>query len=182
MFRKALFIATPLILFAVTDTEARQTNSDIPEWFARHMEYLTQESGIWIADNSEYKSDSEPYEAYGIQWQWGFNKKSIKGRLYGIKEGKDIGSFWEFHTFWHPGENRVIANQYGSDGTFGTGSMTPKELEQTFFNPDGSSYKSGHRSEIKGDTQHSRSFRISEHGEWVPLRFYIWKLQPTKKN
>ena len=53
--------------------------------------YWKSLAGTWIADNSQYKSDLDTLEAYGIQWTWGLTKKSMVGRLYGIKGGKDVG-------------------------------------------------------------------------------------------
>lgn len=58
------------------------------------------EVGTWIADNAEYKSDNEPYDAYGMEWKWGVGQKSLTGRLYAIKDGKDIGSLFQFRRYW----------------------------------------------------------------------------------
>jgi hypothetical protein len=40
-------------------------------------------------------------DAYGITWEWGLNKKSPVDRLYGLRDGKEVGTFWEFREFWH---------------------------------------------------------------------------------
>lgn len=155
-------------------------NDSIPKWVIEHWEFLTGEGGTWIADNSTYKNTSEPYEAYGMKWEWGFAQRSIKGSLYGIKDDEQAGVFWEFHSVWHPGEKKVKEYQFGSDGTLGIGELRrtgEQSLEQymQFFAPDGSVSSTGHRVEIKNGEQHSQSYIIRDSGEWEERRFYIWK-------
>jgi hypothetical protein len=120
-------------------------------------------------------------DAYGIEWEWGLGKKSLVGRLYGIKGGKDVGTFWEFREFWHPGEARLIATQHAGDGTYGTGPHEVKadgtsEMVQTFFDP-GAGTKSivGHRSKLEGDVHTTSSFNVDEKGVWTPRRTYVWR-------
>ena len=32
--------------------------------------------GNWVADNSKFKNDVDPMDAYGIEWERGLGKKS----------------------------------------------------------------------------------------------------------
>jgi hypothetical protein len=137
--------------------------------------------GNWVADNSKFKNDVDTMDAYGIEWEWGLGKKSLVGRLYGIKGGKDVGTFWEFREFWHPGEARLIATQHAGDGTYGAGPHDVKpdgtsEMVQTFFDP-GAGTKSlvGHRSKLDGDVHTTSSFNVDEKGVWTPRRTYVWR-------
>ena len=137
--------------------------------------------GTWIADNEAYKSERDPVDAYGISWEWGLGKKSLVGRLYGIRDGKEVGTFWEFREFWHPGEGRVIATQHGSDGTYGAGPHEigddgTTEMLQTFYDPTtGAVFRVGHRSTLEGDVHTTRSFDVSPEGEWEERRTYVWR-------
>jgi hypothetical protein len=150
----------------------------IPDRVTSNWEKLI---GTWITDNSAYKSETDSMDAYGIEWSWGLGKKSLVGRLYGIRDGREVGSFWEFREFWHPGEGRLITTQYGSDGTYGTGPHDIKddgssEMLQTFYDPTtGAVSRVGHRSELDGDVHTTRSFDVSPEGEWKDRRTYVWR-------
>jgi hypothetical protein len=150
----------------------------VPAWVTSNWETLI---GTWIADNQAYKSATDSMDAYGIEWSWGLGKKSLVGRLYGIREGKEVGTFWEFREFWHPGEGRLIATQYASDGTYGAGPHELKddgetEMLQTFFDPTtGAVFRVGHRSKLEGDVHATRSFDVDADGEWKDRRAYLWR-------
>ncbi len=152
----------------------------IPDWFMKSMEETMQDGGRWIADNADYKNDTEPYDAYAMVWTWGIGKKSLVGRLSGIQDGEETGTFWEFRQVWHPGEQKAYVYQLGGDGTFGVGPLQPLsenmwELDQTFFTPDGTTFRSGHRNERIDGEDHTRSYNILEDGTWEERRFYLWK-------
>ncbi|MEZ5293907.1 MAG: hypothetical protein R2745_22680 [Vicinamibacterales bacterium] len=140
--------------------------------------------GTWVADNAPFKGPNDPNDAFGIEWQWGLGRKSLKGRLYGVRDGKEIGTYWEFHEYWHPGEGRVIATQHGSDGTFGSGPHEIRndgtsEMVQTFWNPRArTTTRVGHRSRLDGDTHTTTSFDVSASGTWTERRTYVWKRRP----
>ena len=152
----------------------------IPQWLLDDWAIQTQGSGIWITDNSAYKSDNEPYEAYGIQWEWGLGKKSLKGRLYCILDSKNVGTVWQFLSFWDPlaGQARLI--QIGSDGTLGEGTLWQLEgggskSLQTFASPDGGTFTSGHQEWMENGERHTQSFHVVD-GVWTKRRLYIWKI------
>ena len=151
-----------------------------PRWFEHHLEYLTADGGRWIADNHPYRSESEPYDAYGMEWKWGLGKKTVTGRLYALDGDREIGAFWEFRVVWHPGEGRAIVRQYGSDGTIGEGSLssvdeTTVRTEQTFHSPDGSRYRAAHvNTESSSSKMTSQSYDVSDDGKENPRRKYVW--------
>lgn len=142
--------------------------------------------GTWIADNTAYKSDADPYDAFGIEWSWGIGQKSLVGRLYGIQGGQDVATFWEFREFWHPGEARVVPMQFGAGGVVGTGwhefqADGRSEMLQTFFDPAAGTVTSiGHRSELSGDRHVTQSFTVEADGTWTPQRSYTWIRQPAR--
>ncbi len=155
--------------------------ADMPAWFEKKWSTDTQGTGKWIADNSKYKSESEPVDSYGIEYSRGAGKKSLKFRLYAISDNKESGTIWEYREFWHPGEKKVLVYQWGSDGTFGFGELKPMnlsqgkfELEQIFLQPDGTSYKTRHDTMETETERHSISYDYSD-GSWKKGRTYIWR-------
>ncbi|HSF18258.1 MAG TPA: hypothetical protein VLK65_22170 [Vicinamibacteria bacterium] len=57
-----------------------------PEWVVTNWKNLI---GVWIADNSAYKTDDDSMDAFGLEWTWGIGNKSLVGRLYGIRDECD---------------------------------------------------------------------------------------------
>lgn len=49
-----------------------------PDWLTKHMEYLTQESGTWLADNSEYMNSAEPTDTYATDWNGALESKALQ--------------------------------------------------------------------------------------------------------
>ncbi len=153
-----------------------------PAWFHRHMEFITQEGGRWVADNSTYRNDDEPFDAYGIEWSWGLGKKGLTGRLFGLQAGKEVATFWEFRIFWHPGEGKVQVYQFGGDGTVGAGTMNSAgegktRIEQVFFYPDGRSAPVAHDSSDTPEKTHvTKSYNGTAEGSWKDDRLYTWRL------
>lgn len=139
--------------------------------------------GTWVADNSRHRSDADTMDAYGIEWTWGLNRKSIVGRLYGIKAGKDTGTFWEFREFWHPGERTAIAMQFARDGTYGVGPHQvntdgTSEMLQVFYDPvQRTITKTGHRGKLTRDVHTTTSFAVDGKGVWKERRSYVWRRQ-----
>lgn len=151
----------------------------IPQWIIDDWEFRAQGDGIWVADNSKYRSEEEPFEAYGIEWKWGLGKKSLTGRLYCIQDGKDVRTVWTFLDFWDVQYSKLKLTQVGGDGTVGQGTMWLEEdgstkSIQNFISPDGSSFTSGHQAKNINDESHISSFSV-EGNEWKPRRSYVWK-------
>ncbi len=167
-------------------TVRAQQGDALPGWVTADWQYWTQGSGRWIADNSAYKAPNEPFDAYGTEWKLGLGKKSLKGRLFAVRDGKEVGTIWEFHSYWHPAEKRVVLLQFGSDGTFATGTMrvTGEKMTESlerFFDPAGKSTQLGHRAELHPGEARMQSYDVSEDGTWTQRRYYVWKLQPPAK-
>jgi len=157
-----------------------------PEWFVKHLKTMTESNGRWIANNDAHRSDSEPFDAYGMAWRWGIGKKSATSRLFVVRGGEDLGTLWEHRTAWHPGENKAISHAFGSDGSYGVGTLEPvneheiKVVEQ-FFDPNGSTYSTGHRVIDLGNGEiKMQSFGITPDGRWEPRRTYVWKLEGSE--
>ncbi|MCB1627368.1 MAG: hypothetical protein KDI48_06535 [Xanthomonadales bacterium] len=156
-----------------------------PDWYRAHVDRLVADGGVWLADNSRYRSEQERFEAYGLAWQPGVGGLSAKGRLYGVVDGQDGGTIWEFRLYWHPGEDQAHLLQLGGGGAVLDGPLQHEDgverLQQTFYAPDGSQWQTGHLTHWSGDSEHvGKSFRISEDGEWIEQRSYTWIRQPTR--
>ncbi len=150
-----------------------------PAWFREGLADLVRGSGRWLADNSAHVSPQEPWEAYGQEWSWGLGKRSVKGRLYAVKGGKEAGTIWEYHVYWHPGEGRAVVEQFGSDGSFGRGYLSSdgnggEWLDQTLHFMDGSTSRVGHQAKLEGDTRVTQSLTWSD-GKWEKRRYYSWR-------
>ncbi|MCI0416064.1 hypothetical protein L0222_25090 [bacterium] len=164
------------------DLVSGESGEAIPAWFEEKMSVETQGMGKWIADNSQHKSEKEPVDSYGMEYTWGAGKKSIRFRLFAIRNNQESGTLWEYREFWHPGEKKVLVYQWGSDGTLGFGEVKPVdiskgkfEVEQTFFDPDGSSYKSRHETLETAKERQTKSFVYAD-GAWKESRTYRWRL------
>jgi hypothetical protein len=149
-----------------------------PAWFIQEIATLTAGSGRWIADNSAYKSEQEPYEAYGTEWIASFDGTTMSGRLFGIKDGEETANFWEFRQYWHPGRGVAVVEQFGWGGTVGVGIAwrdgEKTRSDQAFFTPGGSVSRTGHSSEFPdSDTHLTESFDIEDEA-WLPRRTYTW--------
>ena len=154
-------------------------SAQLPEWLSDHFEYMTQGSGIWITNNSEYISDQETTEYYATEWKMALGNQSITGRLYGLIDGKEIGTFWEFRTFWNPFEKKAYAYQFSGSGVVGMGEMWKEgdslKMQQTFYYQNGAVRETGHvQMELEGKHE-TTSFSINNE-VWTPNRFYIWEL------
>ncbi|MDY8137353.1 VOC family protein [Aquimarina sp. 2201CG5-10] len=152
-----------------------------PDWFVDNM---TQSIGTWITDNSSYKTKQEPFDQYGMDWEWGIGKRNITGKLYGLINGKKQGIFWEFRQYWDFDKNQGIIIQYGADGSIGKGPMILKgnqlELVQDFISPEGKKTVHGHRSTLNKNIFISTSYDISANGHWQKRRSYTWYLSSDR--
>lgn len=167
----------------VATATATAAADSVPAWFRHHLESLAGGSGQWTADNAEFKSEAEPWDAYGLEWTWGLGHRSVKGRLYVIRDGKDAGSLFEYWILWDPGARQAMLIQYGSDGTYGVGVIEPDgtdgtAVEQTFYQPDGATTRVKHTDRHTGDVRVVQSFDWVD-GAWRPRRLYHWKQAPV---
>jgi hypothetical protein len=138
--------------------------------------------GTWVTDNTPHRSPDEPFDAYGTEWKLGIGGKSLVGRLYGMRDKKDVHTSWEFREFWHPGDGELVASQFGTDATYGVGPHQRKvdgtmEMLQTFYSPTGTVARLGHRSDLKSDELVTRSFDVGPDGKWTAQRTYVWRRQ-----
>lgn len=150
-----------------------------PRWFLEHLDHLTREGGRWVADNSAYRSDGEPFPSYGLAFTLGPSGRTARGRLFGIREDGREEDFWEFHLHWDPLAGKAIAQQTHLNGAFGSGELRPagpgaNEVEQTFVWGDGSVTRSLHRERVSDNERRAESFECRD-GEWVPRRQYVWR-------
>ncbi len=175
-------VACFVLLLAVSQStfSAEAASSRVaPEWFLQEIATLTAASGRWITDNSEYKSEQEPYDAYGTEWTSSFGGTSMSGRLFGIQDGKETANFWEFRQYWHPAHGVAVLEQFGWGGTVGVGTAWQEgattKSDQTFFTADGRTNRTGHISEFPDqDTHVTQSFDI-ENNVWIARRSYTWR-------
>lgn len=166
---------TSAFVLLINFSFAQNSSEQMPEWFKKHMEEMV---GTWKTDNAKYMSENETWDAYGMVWEYGIGNMSINGRLYGIKDGEKSGDFWEFKTFWNPDDGKVYAYQFGGNGTFGKGVATEEQVSQTFYYPNGQSAKVGHKAWFDEEgNHHTKSFDITEQGEWKDRRYYVWEKQ-----
>ncbi len=156
-----------------------------PAWFLDEIATLTAGTGFWVTDNVEYMSDQEPFDAYGTEWKSSFDGTTISGRLFAMKDGKEIANFWEFRQYWHPQRKQVVIEQFGWGGTIGTGRMWVEDditkSEQTFYTVGGGESRSGHASRFPdADTHITESFDI-DGDVWSPGRKYVWHRKVSAK-
>ncbi len=171
-----------ILFFCITNITMSQQK--IPDWFIKNME---ESIGTWITDNSKYQNENEPFDHYGMDWEWGIGKQSITGRLYGLINGQKQGIFWEFRQYWDFTKNTGIVAQYGGDGTVGIGPMEVKqgnqtELTQEFVSPNGAKNIHGHKSTLKEGVLTTTSYDISKDGKWEKRRSYVWNIDKQIKN
>ncbi len=149
-----------------------------PTWFAEHIRLMTNGDGRWFADNSDYQSDDEPFDQYGLEWTSEMNGNLMRGRLFGVRDGEETGAFWTFSVMWDPARGRAMVYQVGGDGTLGVGHLTHstrgEELVMDFTSPAGSSYRTRHTETTANGVRTSESFQHSEDG-WQPSRTYHWR-------
>ena len=89
-----LFLLLAIPAAALAGDEASPATP--PAWFLEEIATLTANGGRWVTDNSAYKNENEPFEAYGMVWSSSFDGVTMTGRLFGIKDGVETGNFWEF--------------------------------------------------------------------------------------
>lgn len=167
------------------NNDSRDRAVSIPQNVRSAWEILTQGAGVWIADNSAYKNQNEPYDQFKLEWKYDQGKSSLTGKLYGIIEGKEPVEFWAFRTFWDAVKNKAIIFQISPNGSYGISEseMLSDSLEQSlgvFHYSNGYSENTKHQS-ITTPTHHiTTSFSKDSNGNWVPQRTYTWYPVPIE--
>ena len=162
----------------------QQASAGPPDWYLENIEFLTADSGTWIADNSAYQSGEEIWDSYVIEWQAGPGGYSMFGRMYGIASGeRSEASFWLFSQYWDPIEKMAVIQQYGW-GIIGIGSLEQDAedgtvlIRQKFSGFDGTLSHRAHRTSNTSDTVHRTiSYDIDADDHWVVRRTYDWVRQ-----
>lgn len=179
--RWVVVIATMLVAIPAQQDPPEKRNesksAEAPEWFAERMAWLTRGSGRWTTPAPE----GTPFATYQISWSYGVGGASVVGRLMGIAKDSSETTFWEFRLFWHPGDRRAIVQQFGKDGTFGSGSLVLGEvpgksvLVQAFVSPNGRRVETRHETtRIDDDTERSVVTDVVD-GKESPPREWTWK-------
>ncbi len=150
--------------------------SQTPKWFTDQIKVM---EGVWLADNSEYMNEQETDDTYGLEWKPGVGGTSLMGELFGLKDGKKTGSYWQFFQYYDEGEDAIIVIQVSPWGTSGRGKLIKNgdnktKLDQVFSNSDGTSYRVGHTTEFFEGYEISISYDINSAGEWIKSRTYKW--------
>ncbi|MGD9905793.1 MAG: hypothetical protein AB7U83_20155 [Vicinamibacterales bacterium] len=171
-------------LFAATAVSADQapsrTTEPAPDWVTATWTSLV---GTWVADNTAFKTGTDDDDAYGLEWSWGLGRRTLVGRLYGLRQGRESATYWEFREFWHPGEGHLVTTQFGGNGTYGVGPHERRadgtlEMLQTFYDPQaGTTRRIGHRARLEGDVHTTTSYSIGDDGAWTEQRTFVWKRQ-----
>ena len=178
MKRKVAFllvVVSALMLSAIQPV----SNEGIPTWVSEDWQFQMSHTGIWITDNHEYKGEQEPFDAYGMQWDWGIGKKSLKGRMFCLQEGEEVATVWEFLQFWDSEAKVLRMLQIGRDGTVGQGTVTnlgqgKSKSQERFCNTAGQCFEVGHETWKKDGDFYTQSFDVLD-GEWSKRRLYVWK-------
>jgi len=176
MMRKLII----LMLLACSSAFVASAQTNKPDWYAAHVDFMTRDGGRWVAENPASATDPAQPDAFGMEWRAANDGHLLIGRLFGLKDGAEIAEYWTFREFWHPGERRAILEQWGGPGVYGVGEATSPAanrgaLEQTFWLPDGRAWREGHRTVENGDEYVTDQFNISEAGEWTPNGSYVWR-------
>jgi hypothetical protein len=107
-------------------------------------------------------------------------KNSVYGKLYGLIDSINVGTFWEFHQYWNPNTSRVEFIQIGGDGSIGYGSLTQLnsseyELIQLFTNTKNETrYEKHSYLKPNANTEITSSFEQDKAGNWIKKRTYTW--------
>lgn len=146
--------------------------------FHEHVEGLTQDGGVWVASNSRYQSDREPFDAYKLVWRKGIGGLSAYGRMTALRGLEETAPIWEFLLYWDSELRQVRVIQFSSSDIVGKGVLTisekgEEELIQNFYPPNGEPYRVRHTGKLQGDVHETISYKRAGE-EWEPNRSYIW--------
>ncbi|MCX2682073.1 DUF6265 family protein [Galbibacter sp. EGI 63066] len=144
---------------------------------------MQQLQGIWVADNTPFFSDKEPYKKYVIEWKYALGNTSIVGRLYGITENGKEYDFWQFRQYWDNENQKTMLNQFGYGNIMGRGEIKSIESNrtesiQTFSQPDGTIWKEKHITLFLENKHSTTSFSFIDN-KWQEKQTYDWYKQKT---
>jgi len=172
----ALALAAP----AAAQDEPETPPNAPPAWLVEHVQTMTRDGGLWVADNSE--RPEEGWDAYGLEWTAGPGDFAMTGRLFGYRDGAESdGDFWQFQVYWDPQAREAAIVQSGWSA-LGAGVMWMEGGEvvtrQTFHDFAGETTVRGHRaSHPDPDTHVTVAFEIVD-GAWREVRRDVWERQP----
>lgn len=165
------------ILFSIS---CFSINAQVKFNYSNALTYFESQVGTWKADNSTYKNENEPMTSYVIEWKFGELKNSVYGKLYGLIDSINVGTFWEFHQYWNPNTSSVAFIQIGGDGSIGNGTLTQLnnseyELIQLFTNTKNETrYEKHSYLKPNANTEITSSFEQDKAGNWIKKRTYTW--------
>jgi len=154
--------------------------SPLQHWWVEHVAYMGRGSGVWITPNPQAHTDASAPDAFRMEWRAVSEGYGLVGRLYGVESGQETAEYWTFREFWHPGERRVVIEQWAGPGVYGRGetrSLTPArgEIDQTFWLPDGRGWREGHRT-VEGEGGYlTEVYDIGGDGVWTLRASSLWR-------
>lgn len=168
-----------------TPSFAQAPAETMPAWWTEHVAFMSANGGTWLAPNPPGERDPNIPDAFGMEWRSVNEGHGLIGRLYGVEAGREASEYWTFREFYHPGERRIILEQWGGPGVYGVGETTAPapnrgQVEQTFWLPDGRSWREGHRTEENGDEYLTQAFDIGADGQWILSNSTAWRRVPAR--
>lgn len=171
-----LFLVSALL--AGSGPSSLPAQAQAPRWFLDEVTGATAGTGRWIADNRAYTGPEEPADEYGLEWRQGPGGVSMTGRLFGLRGGSEIATYWQFLVYWHPARQVAVILQVSASGVVGEGTIREREggtvAEQVFHSPDGGSRRIRHESEVSASERRDRSSDWVD-GAWKAGRSYTWR-------
>lgn len=172
---------------AATVPLGAQTTGGPPGWMQEHMAAMvTGDTLRWITDNRQWQNEDEPFSDYCLRFWWGPGRKSLRGALFAIHEGKETGNMWFYSLYWHPGQQKVILAQIGGNGVYGEGEMQLRpdgvfDTHQDFWTLEGSHSEVRHEERFEGATRQVGLSSTLTDGVWKPGREYTWIKEPSPR-
>lgn len=168
-----------VVACATADAPKTPASPNPPDWWGEHVRFMSADGGTWVTPNAKAEKPDDP-DAYAMTWTAASAGRLLNGRLYGLKDGREVAEYWTFKEFYHPGEGRVVVQQWSSWGVYGEGETTcpaPNrgQLDQTFWLADGRHWREGHRTLENGDEYVTEVYDIDADGKWSLRDSNTWK-------
>lgn len=173
-----------LLLTLVAVAPAIVTAQAPPRWFVAELRQLaTGGDAWWVADNAPFTGPDEPFVRYATRWLPADDGRTLTGELVAIDTAGRRLPMWTYRMYWHPGEQQGYLMQTSSWGAYGIGPLRVDSSavsritvnDQEFWQPDGGSSRSRHRSWFEGDSIHVTESLQWRDGAWQPGRTYRWR-------